>query len=716
MPSNPDLSSQPRRTSRAPQVNQQLPVASPEMPLQTGPVEDAPAASVAGGGLRPTAWLGPALGAAIVLAALALPPLLSWPVNHTNPLGALRVLSLPIVGMFLTGRRRGGPVGWLLLIGGLAQFVTGAVQPDPHLVAPGDVTAAWLGVLISICFTQSFVALAAVVALFPDGRLPGRRWWPLMAVAAIASVFFAVTALIPWAVRGVCNCDAKGHALTNPIGIHALASLAVLFPVAMLLVAIVVVGGIGALVVRWRRGDPTERTQLAWVLWSVGMCAAVSAAAALVQAVSPYRPWLDTVILVPWTLLVPLAIAVAVSRFRLYDIDLVVSRSLTYGTLILSLAGIYAATVAAAGTLLAGAVPSLAAAVLVAVCLAPLRDRLQRTANRLVYGQRDEPYQALASLALRLEGQIPPAQVVAAVVDGVAKALRLPYVALSVPRPGQPDLVAARGQAGSEVFEAELVHRDQTVGRLAVSADRGQRLRGREQRLLLDLARHAAAVIASARLAVELEESRDRLAAVREQERRRIWSELHDGLGPLLTGVSFGLEAARNQVRGHPPAEQLLGELGGQVRDAIGDVRRMVQELRPPALAELGLGAAVDRQAAALAGAAGFEADVRTSGRFDMLPAPLELAAYRIATEAVTNAARHAKPKHVTVRIDATDDAVRIEVTDDGIGLGDGHRPGGGLATMHQRAIELGGTCTITRDPRGGTIVAATLPRDGHDT
>ena len=184
-------------------------------------------------------------------------------------------------------------------------------------------------------------------------------------------------------------------------------------------------------------------------------------------------------------------------------------------------------------------------------------------ANRLVYGQRDEPYQALASLASRLEGQIPPAEVVDAVVEGVADALRLPYVALSVPRPGQPALVAARGQAGGEVFEVELVHRDETVGRLAVSADRGQRLRGREQRLLRDLARHAAAVIAAARLSVELARvpgppgrgARTGTAADLERAARRSRPAAHRGVVRLGGGPQPG--------PGPPAGRTAAGRAGG---------------------------------------------------------------------------------------------------------------------------------------------------------
>jgi len=609
--------------------------------------------------------------------------------------------------MVLTARRCGGVVGWLLLLGGVGFFVQGSLFPVVQHVSPDDATAAWLGLVASAVGGQAFVALALVIPLFPNGRLPGRRWRLLVVAAGAASVFSLAILVVPWK-RGLLL-----YPLVNPIGVDALDPLGGLFFVITFLLVVVVVGGLGALVVRWRRRDPTERVQLVWVLSAVGLSALFTMAVVIALAIS-YQPWLDRLMIMPWLLLVPLAIAVGVSRFGLYDLDIVLSRSLTYGTLIVVLACLYAATVAGAGALLEGGWPTLAATVTVAVCLVPLRDRLARAANRLVYGQRDEPYQALASLAIRLEGQIPPAEEVDAVVEGVANALRLPYVALTVPRLGQTAMVASKGEVAAEVFEVELVHRGDSVGNLCVSASDGHRLRGREQRLLQDLARHAAAVIAAGRLSAELEESRDRLAAVREQERRRIWSELHDGLGPLLTGVSFGLEAARNQVPDHTPADQLLGELGGQVRDAIGDVRRMVQELSPPALAEHGLAIAVDQQATALARAAGFHAEVTMLVPSDPLPPALELAAYRIATEAMTNAARHARPKRVSVCINVSASALAIEIADDGIGLPDGHRPGGGLRTMRQRAIDLGGTCTVARGPNGGTVVAATLPRDGN--
>jgi len=645
-----------------------------------------------------------------MVAAFCVPRVLSWPVDHPSPLVVLSALPLPVVGMVLTARRCGGVVGWLLLAGGVGFFVNGSLFPVVQHVAPDDATAAWLGLVANAVGGQAFVALALVVPLFPDGRLPGQRWRLLVIAAGVASVLSMVILVVPW------KSGLLLYPLVNPIGLDALDPLGALFFVVTFLLVVVVVGGLGALVVRWRRRDPTERAQLIWVLLAVGLSATFTMAVVVAVNIS-YQPWLDRLMIMPWLLLVPLAIAVGVSRFRLYDFDIVLSRSLTYGALIVALACLYAATVAAAGALLEGGLPPLAATVAVAVCLAPLRDRLARAANRVVYGQRDEPYQALASLALRLEGQIPPAEVADAVVEGVANALRLPYVALTIPRPGKTALVAAKGEVAAEASEAsevELVHRGDVVGRLFVATPDGQRLRGPEQRLLQDLARHAAAVIAAGRLSTELEQSRDRLAAVREQERRRIWSELHDGLGPLLTGVSFGLEAARNQVSDHTPADQLLGELGGQVRDAIGDVRRMVQQLSPPALAEHGLAIAVDQQATALARAAGFQAEVTMVVPSDPLPPALELAAYRIATEAITNAARHARPKRVSVCINVSPGALEIEVADDGIGLPDGYRPGGGLRTMRQRAIDLGGTCTVVRGPEGGTVVAANLPRNGY--
>ncbi len=157
------------------------------------------------GGVRRQMWLVPSLAAAVAVAALVTPWALSWPVNRSNPLGILPALLLPTVGVFLVSRRCGGLVGWLLLAGGMAEFVTGALLPDARQVAPHNETAAWLGLIAGFCGTQALVALAAVVPLFPNGRLPGRRWRPLMAAAAAASVLFALSMAIPWDYGGPCH-------------------------------------------------------------------------------------------------------------------------------------------------------------------------------------------------------------------------------------------------------------------------------------------------------------------------------------------------------------------------------------------------------------------------------------------------------------------------------------------------------------------------------
>ncbi|MDP9479007.1 MAG: sensor histidine kinase [Actinomycetota bacterium] len=231
------------------------------------------------------------------------------------------------------------------------------------------------------------------------------------------------------------------------------------------------------------------------------------------------------------------------------------------------------------------------------------------------------------------------------------------------------------------------------------------------------------------RLTGDLQRSRERLVATREEERRRLRRDLHDGLGPTLASLALRLDAARKLVRSKPEeAEQLLARMKDQTQDTVGDVRRLVYGLRPPALDDLGLVAAIHQQAEAHGfvvdglseatdrGASGDEGPVAFSLEapedLSSLPAAVEVAAYRIAQEALTNAARHARAETCRVRlsVDRAEGVLELEVTDDGVGMPAGRRAGVGMSSMRERAEELGGTCEVELVPTGGTRVLARLP------
>jgi signal transduction histidine kinase len=218
----------------------------------------------------------------------------------------------------------------------------------------------------------------------------------------------------------------------------------------------------------------------------------------------------------------------------------------------------------------------------------------------------------------------------------------------------------------------------------------------------------------AADLTTQLQRSRERLVTAREEERRRIRRDLHDGLGPVLAGIAMQLDAARRLTRrDQDAADQLLQHLREQTQAAIADIRRLVYELRPPALDDLGLAGALARHAASCSTPGGPQVSVDADPGLPALPAAVEVAAYRIATEAVTNITRHAGARTATVTLAAADGVLLVEVADDGRGISPGHRAGVGLISMRERAEELGGSCTVAPRPGGGTLVSARLPLAG---
>jgi signal transduction histidine kinase len=344
----------------------------------------------------------------------------------------------------------------------------------------------------------------------------------------------------------------------------------------------------------------------------------------------------------------------------------------------------------------------------VAIVAYPLREWLQRRVNRFMYGDRDDPARALSQLSRRISDAVTPQGLLPSTVEAVAQALRVPYVAVTLAGGAGP--AASSGARRGEPYAVDLVHQGELVGTLEV----GQRsdtepLSAADVRLIEDVARQVAVAAHAVRLADDLQQSRERLVLAREEERRRLRRDLHDGVGSALAGLALHAGNARKALPDDPDqAQAWVVPLEEGIRAAVADVRRIVDDLRPPALDELGLGGALRQRAEATY--PGTRVLDRINGT--PLPAAVEVAAYRIATEALANVARHTHAERVSVDLAVAGQpaALQLQVSDDGPGLPDEVRAGVGQRSMRERAAEVGGRCEITRDPGGGTRVQATLP------
>jgi signal transduction histidine kinase len=482
--------------------------------------------------------------------------------------------------------------------------------------------------------------------------------------------------------------------------------------------------------------SPVQRQQIKWVVFGISVAFAgflgINMALAASGAEAPTSPGALVTYLVGYTfigylavLLIPVSIGIAVLRYHLFDVDLVINRTLVYGTLTASVVGLYVLVVGSLGTLLQtreNFVVPLFAAGLVAALFAPLRNRLQRGVNHLMYGERDDPYAVLSRLGQHLESTLAPDAVLPAVVRTVKEALRLPYVAIELKRNGRFETVTATGERVDDPLRLPLVYGGETVGRLALGRRAGEEaFTPADRRLLDDLAHQIGVAVHAVRLADEalqlstdLQRSRERLVTAREEERRRLRRDLHDGLGPRLAAQTLKVGSARSLYSQDPAAaDALLAGLEHDIESALSDVRRLVYDLRPPALDELGLVGAV-REAAAQYGENGLSISIRAPERLPFLPAAVEVAAYRIVQEALTNVVRHARAGSCLVRL-SPGDVLELEITDDGVGLPADRRAGVGLSSMRERAAELGGKCVIEPAPSRGARVLARLPLPQSD-
>jgi signal transduction histidine kinase len=417
------------------------------------------------------------------------------------------------------------------------------------------------------------------------------------------------------------------------------------------------------------------------------------------------------------TIALPAAIFAAILRDRLWDMAIILNRTLVYGALSLGIVAVYALVVGGLGTLFhaqGNLFFTLLATGLVAILFQPAREWLQKTINRLMFGERDDPYKVLSQLGRQLGETAVPSQTLPAIAATICQTLKLPYAAIELAANEERQPAASSGERGTAVLqEWPLRYQGEIVGWLqAAPRSPGEPFTAKEQQLLGDIAAQAGAAAYSLRLTNALQKSREKLVLAREEERRRIRRDLHDELGPTLASQTFAIDAILDLLASDPAeAARLLRGLKTQNQATVTEIRRLVYELRPPALDELGLVGALQAHAAQLHKPHSLQ--IQIIARPDPLPplsAAVEVAAYRIALEAMTNAARHAGAHSCAVHLQAEDSRLTLTVADDGRGLALNGRTGVGFHSMRERAEELGGRLRIESGEKRGTRVTAVLP------
>ncbi|MGH3136440.1 MAG: histidine kinase [Gaiellaceae bacterium] len=565
------------------------------------------------------AWSLVALASLFALSGLVLWPPWGEDLGHTvlYDLSWWAIaLSWAIVGPLVASRQPRNPIGWIFI--GLTVFaaLTSLIGSYEERYFAGEggskavaEAAAWL---VSWTWVPLvLVPLVFVPSYFPNGRLLSRRWRAVLWVGAVGIAGFAVS-------EAFTARTLYGTEIENPYGIdHWVVDLAGL---GSILILGAIVASVASVVIRFRRAEGVERQQIKWLVEAACLALVLLVPASVIGAL-----WSEDVanaLILLGVLSLPVAVGIAILRYRLYDIDLLINRTLVYGGLTVGVVAVYVAIVGGLAAVVherADFWLALVATGLVALLVQPLRSTLQRRVNRFMYGADEGRGAASAGLRGRLHGAFVPE-------------------------------------------------------------------------------------------AAELQRSRERLVAAREEERRRLRRDLHDGLGPALAGAALKIEAAENVLATDSgAAADLLESARSEIQGAVADVRRLVHSLRPPALDELGLVGAVREQAERLSVGDHPHVELEAPSELEPLPAAVEVAAYGIALEAMTNAARHADARTCLVRI-ALNGGLELEISDDGHGLPDDYRAGVGMASMRERAEELGGTCEIEGVDGHGTRVLALLP------
>jgi signal transduction histidine kinase len=656
-------------------------------------------------------------------------------------LGTLAILAFPVVGALVASRRPDNPIGWILCGAGLSfalgslagEYSTYALITEPGSLPGGDVMA-WLGTWI---WPPGIILLFTyLLLLFPDGRLPSGRWKPVAWLAAVALVIEVIpVAITGWPIRGPILANIGEEA---PAG--ASAAFKAAYDIQVLGIILTFVLGIASaasLVIRLRRASGDERAQLKWFAYSGAfLVAAIIANSPLFHVGGNVLPGIALV-------MVPAAIGIAMFRYRLYDIDVVINKTIVVAVLAAFVTAIYLAIVVGIGAAMSttgepNVLLSIAATAIVAIAFQPLRERARRLADRVVYGKRATPYEVLSQFSERMAGSYSTEDVLPRMAGILGEGtgatstevwLRVGtqlQLAASWPEGAQPEktpLPASEDELPEFPDSDRAVpvrHQSELLGALTLTKPASEPVTPAEEKLLSDLASQAGLMLRNVRLTAELQArlvdlraSRQRLVAAQDQERRRLERDLHDGAQQQLVALAVKQRLAEGLVRKDPEkAAQMLADLQADTTDALENLRDLARGIYPPLLADKGLPAALEGHARKVH----LPVTVETDG-LGRYPQEVEAAVYFCCLEALQNIAKYADASHVSVNLSTEAGQLNFTVIDDGKGFDPGSKPpGSGLQGMADRMEALGGMLEVHSEPGTGTSVVGHIPAEALES